>query len=104
MIILDSILVQLNNGKIRGMQQRSSRRETFTWLALDHRQYLRCAINTQSPGSVPDSALTDYILEVTAALAGESTAVVLDREYSAAQAFDAGIRPMNAELVIAYGQ
>ena len=104
MIILDSILVQLNIGKIRSMQQCSSRRGTFTWLALDHRQYLRCAINTQSPGSVPDSALTDFKLEVTAALAGELTAVLLDPEYSAVQAIAAGIMPKNAGLVISYGQ
>ena len=103
MIILDSILVQKNIGKIHDMQQRSSRRETSTCLALDHHQNLRRTINPQLPSSVPDSALTDFILEVTAALAGESTAIVLDREYSAAQAFDAGIRPMNTGLVIAYG-
>ena len=104
MIILDSILVQLNIGKIRSMQQCSSRRGTFTCLARDHRQNLRRTLNPQSPGSVPDSALTDFILGVTAALAGESTAIVLDPEYSAAQAVAASIRPMNAGLVISYGQ
>lgn len=104
MIILDSILMQQNIGKIRGMQQSSSRRGTFTCLALDHRQNLRRSLNPQSPGSVPDSALTDFKLEVTAALAGESTAALLDPEYSAGRAVGAGIIPMNAGLVISYGQ
>ena len=96
--------MQQNIGKIRSMQQCSSRHGTFICLARDHRQNLRLTINPQSSGSVPDSALTDFILEVTAGLAGESTAVVIDPEYSAAQAVAAGIRPMNAGLVISYGQ
>jgi tagatose-1,6-bisphosphate aldolase len=96
--------MQQNIGKIRGVQQSSSRRGTFTCYARDHRQNLRRALNPQSPGSVPDSALTDFKLEVTAALAGESTAVLLDTEYSAAQAVDAGIIPKNAGLVVTYDQ
>jgi tagatose-1,6-bisphosphate aldolase len=93
--------MQLNIGKIRGMQQCSSRRGTFTCLALDHRQNLRRALNSRSPSTVPDSALTDFKLEVTAALAGESTAVLLDPEYSAAQAVAAHIIPKDAGLVVA---
>ncbi len=96
--------MQPNIGKIRGVQQCSSRHGIFARLALDHRQNLRRTLNLQSPGSVPDSALTDFKLEVTAALAGESTAALLDPEYSAAQAVAAGIIPMNAGLVISYGQ
>jgi tagatose-1,6-bisphosphate aldolase len=96
--------MQPNIGKIRGMQQCSFRRGTFTCSALDHRQNLRRTLNPQSPGSVPDSALIDFKLEVTAALAGESTAVLVDPEYSAVQAVAAGIMPKNAGLVISYGQ
>lgn len=103
MIILDSILMQQNIGKIRGVQQSSSRRGTFTCLALDHRQNLRRSLIPQSPGSVPDSALTDFKLEVTAALAGDSTAVLLVPEYSAGRAVGAGIIPKNAGMGIAYG-
>jgi len=86
------------------MQQCSSRYGTFICSARDHYRNLRCAINPQSSGSVPESTLTDFILEVTTALAGESTAAVLDPEYSAAQAVDAGIIHMNAGLVFSYGQ
>ena len=88
-------------GKIRGMQQSSTWRGTFTCLALDHRQNLRRALHPADPNSVPDSALTDFKLEVTAALAGEATAVLLDPEYSAAQAVAAGVIPRNAGLVVA---
>jgi len=93
--------MQLTVGKMRGLQQCASQRGTFTCLALDHRQNLRRALNPQDPKAVPDSALTDFKLEVTAALAGEATAVLLDPEYSAAQAVAAGVIPRNAGLVVA---
>ncbi|MEA3441832.1 MAG: tagatose 1,6-diphosphate aldolase [Chloroflexota bacterium] len=93
--------MRLNIGKIRGLQQCSSQRGTFTCLALDHRQNLRRSLNPQSPTLVPDSALTDFKLEVCAALSGESTAVLLDPEYSAAQAVATGTIPKHTGLVVA---
>jgi len=93
--------MKLSIGKIRGLTQSTSLRGTFTCLALDHRQNLRRTLNPQDPASVPDSALTEFKLEVTAALAGEATAVLLDPEYSAAQAVAAGVIPANAGLVVA---
>jgi len=94
-------LAPLTIGKIRGLQQCASGRGTFTCLALDHRQNLRRSLAPADPGSVPDSALTDFKLAVTAALADEATAVLLDPEYSAAQAVAAGVIPKNAGLVVA---
>jgi tagatose 1,6-diphosphate aldolase len=88
-------------GKIRGLQQCSSARGTFTCLALDHRQNLRRSLNPADPNSVPDSALTNLKLEVVAALATEATAVLLDPEYAAAQAVAAGVIPKDAGLVVA---
>ncbi len=88
-------------GKFRGLQQCSSARGTFTCLALDHRQNLRRSLNPDDPNSVPDSALTDFKLEVVAALANEATAVLLDPEYAAAQAVAAGAVPKDAGLVVA---
>jgi tagatose 1,6-diphosphate aldolase len=93
--------MQLTIGKMRGMQRCSSQRGTFTCLALDHRQNLRRALNPQNPSSVPDRALTDFKLEVAAALAGEATALLLDPEYSAAQAVAAEIIPASTGLVVA---
>jgi len=93
--------MQLTVGKIRGLQQCASQRGTFTCLALDHRQNLRRALNPLNPKAVPDSTLTDFKLEVTAALAREATAVLLDPEFSAAQAVAAGIIPKTVGLVVA---
>jgi len=93
--------MQLTIGKIRGLQQCTSPRGAFTCLALDHRQNLRRALDPQNPDSVPDSVLTDFKLAVTAALAGEATAVLLDPEYSAAQAVAAGVIPKRIGLVVA---
>lgn len=93
--------MQLSIGKIRGLQQCTTPRGTFTCLALDHRQNLRRSLNPADPNSVPDSALTDFKLEVTTALASEATAVLLDPEYSAAHAVAAGVIPKDAGLVVA---
>lgn len=93
--------MKISIGKISGLTQSSSPRGTFTCLALDHRQNLRRALNPRDPISVPDNALTEFKLEVTAALANEATAVLLDPEYSAAQAVAAGVIPANAGLIVA---
>jgi tagatose-1,6-bisphosphate aldolase len=88
-------------GKLRGLQQIASPRGTFTALALDHRQNLRRALNPENPSSVPDAELTRFKLDVTSALASEATAVLLDPEYSAAQAVAAGLIPNETGLVVA---
>ena len=91
----------LTIGKRRGLQQCATTRGTFTYLALDHRQNLRRALNPQDPNLVSNSCLTDFKLEVTTVLAGEATAVLLDPEYSAAQAVAAGAIPSEVGLVVA---
>ncbi len=93
--------MQITIGKLRGLQLCTSGYGTFTCLALDHRQNLRRSLNPRSPDSVPDSALTDFKLEVCAAIAKYSTAVLLDPEYSAAQAIAAEKLPGNVGLVVA---
>jgi tagatose 1,6-diphosphate aldolase len=91
----------LTVGKLRGLQQVSSQRATFTCLALDHRQNLRRALNPSDPTAVSDAELSRFKLEVTAALAPAATAVLLDPEYSAAQAVAAGVIPKQVGLVVA---
>ncbi len=91
----------LSIGKLRGLQRISSVRNTFTCLALDHRQNLRRALGPSDPGAVSDADLTRFKLEVAAALADRSTAVLLDPEYSAAQAVADGILPPGTGLVVA---
>src|ERR1051325_485223 len=88
-------------GKLRGLQQISSARGAFTALALDHRQNLRRALNPSDPTTVSDDQLSSFKLDVTAALASEATAVLLDPEVSAAQAIAGHILPKNIGLVVA---
>ena len=84
-------------GKLRGLQQISSTRGTFTALALDHRQNLRKA----NPGFVNDEELSRFKLDVISTLAAEATAVLLDPEVSAAQAIAQHAIPNNSGLVVA---
>jgi tagatose-1,6-bisphosphate aldolase len=91
----------LTIGKLRSLQQCTSDRSTFTCLALDHRQNLRRALNPANPGSVSDLDLTRFKLDVIAALAESATAVLLDPQFSAAQAIAAGVLPGQIPLVVA---
>src|SRR5215203_3623768 len=84
-------------GKLRGLQQISSERGTFTCLALDHRQNLRKA----NPAFVEDEQLSSFKVDVTRALAHRATAVLLDPEVSAAQAIAQCAIPHNVGLVVA---
>ena len=84
-------------GKLRGLQQISSRHGTFTALALDHRQNLRKA----NPAFVNDEDLSRFKIEVVTGLAGEATAVLLDPEVSAAQAIAQYAIPKDIGLVVA---
>ncbi len=95
-------IVQLENmkrtiGKLRGLQQCTSKRGTFTCLALDHRQNLRKA----NKAFINNAELSRFKMDVTTALADLSTAVLLDPEVSAAQAIAAGALPGKSGLVVA---
>ena len=87
----------LSIGKLRGLQQISSQRGTFTALALDHRQNLRKA----NPAFVSDAELSRFKLDVTSTIASKATAVLLDPEVSAAQAIAQRAIPNNIGLVVA---
>jgi tagatose 1,6-diphosphate aldolase len=88
---------RISIGKLRGLQQISSRRGTFTALALDHRQNLRKA----NPAFVDDEELSHFKLDVTSALAKRATAILLDPEVSAAQAVAQRAIPGGVGLVVA---
>ena len=87
----------LSIGKLRGLQQISFQRGTFTALALDHRQNLRKA----NPAFVSDAELSRFKLDVISTIASKATAVLLDPEVSAAQAIAQGAIPNNIGLVVA---
>jgi tagatose 1,6-diphosphate aldolase len=84
-------------GKLRGLQQISSKRGTITALALDHRQNLRKA----NPDFVDDAELSRFKVDVTKAVVHRATAVLLDPEVSAAQAVAQRAIPSNVGLVVA---
>ncbi len=84
-------------GKLRGLQQISSKRGTFTALALDHRQNLRRA----NPAFVNNEELSRFKLDVISTLAPDATSVLLDPEVSAAQAIAQRDIPNNTGLVVA---
>ncbi len=84
-------------GKLRGLQQISSRRGTLTALALDHRQNLRKA----NPAFMEDAELSRFKIDVTSVLAKRATAVLLDPEVSAAQAIAQRAIPGGVGLVVA---
>lgn len=84
-------------GKLRGLQQCTSEKGTFTCLALDHRQNLRKV----NPAFVEDAQLRRFKLDVVTALADLSTTVLLDPEVSAAQAIAAGVLPGKTSFVVA---
>src|SRR5829696_5523368 len=84
-------------GKLRGLQQISSKRGTFTCLALDHRQNLRKV----NPAFVEDAQLSKFKVDVTSALSKRATAVLLDPEVSAAQALAQRAIPNHVGLVVA---
>ncbi len=88
---------EITIGKMRGLQQISSPRGTFTALALDHRQNLRKA----NPAFVSDAELSRFKLDIVSELANKATAVLLDPEVSAAQAIAAGSLPGSVGLVTA---
>ena len=87
----------LTIGKLRGLQQISSSRGTFTALALDHRQNLRRA----NPAFVNDDELSRFKLDTTKILGAKATAILLDPEVSAAQAVAADAIPNHVGLVVA---
>src|SRR5512139_1720371 len=84
-------------GKLRGLQQISSKRGTITALALDHRQNLRKA----NPSFVNDEGLSRFKLDVVSSIAKRATAVLLDPEVSAAQAIAERSIPGGVGLVVA---
>ena len=94
---LRNVMRPISIGKLRGLQQISSQRGTFTALALDHRQNLRKA----NPAFMKDEELSRFKLDVISALASEATAVLLDPEVSAAQAVAQCAIPNNIGLVVA---
>ncbi len=76
----------LSPGKARGLAATSAADGTFRILAVDHRDSMRVVIDPERPERLSARELTDVKLDLVALLADKATAVMLDPEYSAAQA------------------
>ncbi len=78
--------MELSAGKVRGLSTASNERGIFTILAIDHRDSMRVVLDPDDPHGIPASDLTEIKLWLLSELGGEATAVMLEPEYSAAQA------------------
>lgn len=76
----------LTPGKARGLATTSSAEGIFRVLAVDHRDSMRVEISPEEPEAVSEAILTDVKLDLLRRLGCEATAVMLDPEYSIAQA------------------
>ncbi|MDX1522865.1 MAG: hypothetical protein R3264_14655, partial [Anaerolineae bacterium] len=84
---------ELSPGKIRGLQTLSTPGGLFKVLAIDHRDSLRVLLDPNDPDRLPAAELTALKMAVIEQLAPEATAVMLEPEYSAAQAIVTGALP-----------
>jgi len=91
---------QLTLGKLRGLQQISDVRGIFTMCAMDHRGSMQRLINKADPDQVGPDTLTQYKLDLTETLGPDSTAVLLDPIYGAAQAIAGGALPGDTGLLV----
>lgn len=88
----------LTPGKIRGLAATSSDAGTFSVLAVDHRDSLRVVIDPAAPDAIPAASLTAMKLALIREIGDMATAVMLDPEYSLAQAI--GTRTLSGHLGI----
>lgn len=90
----------LSVGKIRGLQQISTRDGIFTMCAMDHRGSLKTMIKNEQ-GRQPDyQEMVEYKLDLCAALAPHASAVLLDPVYGAPQCITSGVLPRDTGLLV----
>ncbi|MBF0277250.1 MAG: tagatose 1,6-diphosphate aldolase [SAR324 cluster bacterium] len=86
-------MTSLSAGKIRALQTTSTPHGIFNILAIDHRDSLRVVLNPDRPELIPASTLTALKLSIIKRIAPLASAVMLEPEYSAAQAIVAEALP-----------
>ena len=92
---------QIDIGRIRGLQELSNQDGLMTVLALDQRGSLIKALGIQKNDPDLYQAVRTFKLEVTEYLLPHCSAVLLDPEYSAAEAISAGLISGQKGLVVA---
>jgi len=65
----------------------------FTILAIDHRDSMRVVLDPDDPQGIPAAGLTEVKLGLLRELGGQATAVMLEPEYSVAQAIVSRVLP-----------
>jgi tagatose 1,6-diphosphate aldolase len=90
----------LTIGKLRGLQQLSNAQGIFAMCAMDHRGSMQRIIDRTAPDQVTYDMLVEYKRDLTELLAPESTAVLLDPIYGAAQAVADGMLPGRVALLV----
>ncbi|MFU8770975.1 MAG: tagatose-bisphosphate aldolase, partial [Anaerolineales bacterium] len=68
--------------------------------AMDHRGSMQRMISRTAPDQVTYDLLVEYKRDLTELLAPESTAMLLDPVYGAAQAISSGVLPGNVGLLV----
>jgi len=91
----------LSIGKLRGLQQCSTKSGKLAILAVDHRNNLRNALNPGSPDQVTDDDMIMFKKEVVSRVGSSATAVLLDPEVGAMQCIASGALPGTHGLVLA---
>ena len=93
--------MKLGIGKRRGLLECSTARGVFAILALDQRSSLRKAMNPADPEGVSYERLVSFKQRLIKGLAPETSAVLLDPEYGAAQNISQDNIPAQTGLIIA---
>jgi tagatose 1,6-diphosphate aldolase len=78
-------MLSLSIGKRRHLQQCSTSNRALAVLALDQRNNLRQALNTENPNSVTFADMVTFKRAVVATIGTTASAVLLDPEFGAAQ-------------------
>lgn len=94
------MLKRLTIGKLRGLQQISDEAGIFAMCAMDHRGSMQRLIDRTAPDQVTYDKLVEYKRDLTELLALESTAVLLDPIFGAAQVIARGVLPGRVGLLV----
>ena len=91
---------KLTIGKLRGLQQLSNSSGIFVMCAMDHRDSLKRQINREDPKSVSYETMVRYKQDLAEYLGPESTAILLDPLFGAAQAIAGGVLSGQTSLLV----
>jgi len=87
-------------GKLRGLQQLVNGKGILSVCAIDHRESLKRALNEKNPGAVSYQEMVNFKVDLSQAIAGSASAVLLDPIYGAAQAIASGTLPGHTGLLV----